>query len=78
MAKAYKCDICDKVFEGITEMQVILSKGVEIVLRFTLGIKISPQNDQANTYTKDLCPDCTNSFVQWFRFARKGLSSVTH
>ena len=73
MARAYKCDICGRIFEGITDMQLILSRGLEKLLSFTLGIKITPESETADTYTKDCCPSCAKLFIDWYRHARAGL-----
>ena len=67
MAKAYKCDVCGRIFEGITDMELKLSKKLEELLRFVLGVKISPGNEEAQIYTKDCCPDCAKSFVNWYK-----------
>lgn len=70
MARAYKCDICGRIFEGITDMQITLSKGLEMVLRFVLGIKFTPENEEAQTYIKDCCPDCAKSFTEWYKLEK--------
>lgn len=73
MARAYKCDVCGRIFEGISTLQIILNKGLETVLRFVLGVKFSPENEEAQTYIKDLCPDCAKGFTVWYQMARAGL-----
>jgi protein-arginine kinase activator protein McsA len=67
MAKAYVCDVCERIFSGASDMQLILGKGLEVILRFILGIKISPENEQADIYTKDLCPKCAKGFTEWYK-----------
>lgn len=73
MSKAYKCDISGEIFEGTTDLQLSLSKDLEVALRFVLGIKISPENEDAPFYHKDLCPACAKSFVEWYKHARAGI-----
>lgn len=67
MAKAYKCDKCGLFIEGSADMQVGLDKRGEIILRHTLGIKFSPEMEEATIYLKDLCNKCTKAFCSWFR-----------
>lgn len=67
MSKAYKCDKCGVYFDGCADMQVGLDKQGEIILRHTLGIKFSPEMQEANIYLKDLCNSCTKQFCEWFR-----------
>lgn len=70
MAKGYWCEICDKSFKGAPDLQMFLNKALESLLRFTLGIKISPESEEANTYQKDLCPGCAESYVKWYKEQR--------
>lgn len=70
MAKGYWCEICDKPFKGVPDLQMFLNRALEALLRFTLGIKISPENEEANTYQKDLCHACGASFVKWYKEKR--------
>ncbi len=67
MAKAYKCDRCGIYRDGSADMQVGLDKQGEIILRHTLGIKFSPEMEQASIYLKDLCNDCTKQFCDWIK-----------
>lgn len=67
MASAYKCDKCGKFHEGRADMQVGLDKQGEVILKHTLGIKFSPENNEAGVYLKDLCNECTKGFCEWFK-----------
>lgn len=73
MAKAYECDVCGKIYKGVSEIQISLSQGLEMVLRFVLGLKFSPENEEAPTYIKDLCPECAKSFTIWYKATRAGV-----
>jgi hypothetical protein len=46
-------------------MQVGLDKQGETILRHTLGIKFSPEMENANIYLKDLCNICAKKFCKW-------------
>lgn len=70
MAKAYRCDICNRVYDGPADMVIVLNKALETVLRFVLGVKMSPENDDAPTYQKDCCPECATSFTGWYKQQR--------
>ena len=72
MARAYECDVCGRIYKGVSEIQISLSKGLELVLRFVLGIKFSPENEEAPTYIKDLCPECAKGFTIWYKATREG------
>lgn len=57
---AFRCDKCEKFFNGAPEMQVKTNKMV-------IAINYGP--DSANGgcwYTHDLCPDCAESFRIWW------------
>ena len=51
MAKAYKCDLCGKFYEGQRTKQIVL------------GITPSGLNDHVDKY--DICLDCADSFNLW-------------
>lgn len=70
MSKAYKCDKCGEFCEGAADMQVGLDKQGEVILRHTLGIKFSPEMQEASVYLKDLCNKCAKSFCVWFKEER--------
>lgn len=67
MSKAYKCDRCGKYHDGAADMQVGLDRQGETILRYTLGIKFSPEMDQAQVYLKDLCNECAKGFCAWIK-----------
>ncbi len=67
MAHAFKCDKCGEFHEGSADMQVGLDKRGETILRHTLGLKFSPENQEAPVYLKDLCNKCTKGFCAWIK-----------
>ena len=68
MAKAYKCDKCQRYFDGYADMQLQFGKGLEKII---LGIKYSPENgDNSPLYFHDLCPNCAKDFCAWW--SKKG------
>lgn len=64
VAKAYKCDKCQRYYDGYADMQLQFGRGLDKIF---IGIKYSPENEQdANIYLHDLCPDCAKAFCHWW------------
>ncbi len=67
MSRAFRCDRCKKVFDGVGDLQAALNESLERLRCFVMGITFAPGADQASMYFKDLCPDCAKSFCAWFK-----------
>ena len=70
MSKAYKCDVCGRLFDGCEIMRHELNRQSEVILRYSLGLVFSPENESAPVYPKDLCKECTDSWVEWYKKQR--------
>jgi len=56
MSKAFRCDKCKRFFGGHAEMQ----------MQFSVGVKHSPENSEAQLYLHDLCERCRKEFLLWW------------
>lgn len=67
MSKAFRCDRCGKVFDGIADMQAALNKSLEMLRCFMLGVKFTPESDEAPLHFKDFCPACAKELCEWLK-----------
>ena len=59
MAEARKCDRCGKLYEIYTVIG--LPNDLRKVSTITTG------NDNADNESRDLCPECMDEFIEWYK-----------
>lgn len=65
MSKAYRCDKCGELHDGSSEMQLQFDPGP--ILKTIIGIKYTPEKEDAPLYLHDLCRKCELDFVNWWK-----------
>ena len=79
MSKAFKCDHCKKCFDPLEEREG------EPNLRLSLieVLLFDPQHEQQHKFVEryerlDICPDCTQMLLDWFKFGRNKLMDTDY
>lgn len=70
MSKAYRCDRCNCLYDGESDMQLEISAlvGTDETSRI-LGIRYSPET-RSPLHMKDLCENCRKDFVFFWKLRK--------